>query len=118
MPHSRQSTYISLSISVTLLFVLATYKAGVLAGIIFIAAGILGYLNIFGAFRAALALVKGRKISKLTATVAALAAVGTWVLCYSGYWAPVALCTGSWLVIDGIALRFQGAPVGASAGGP
>jgi len=118
MKLSRRPRSLSVVVGLTLLFLLVTYRAGPLVAAIFLASGVLGYLNVFAALRAGLAVLKRRKLTKSTIALIVIAAAGSAVLCYFGYWAPLAMCTGSFLVIDGIALRFQGAPVGASLGEP
>ena len=118
MDRSRRSAYLSVGTGLILLFALVTYRAGSIVAAAFLACGVLGYLNAFAVFRAALAVLTHRGLSKLTVALVAIAIAGSVLICYFGYWAPLAMSTGAFLVIDGLALRFKGAPAGASAGEP
>ena len=114
MYRSRRSAFLSIGSGLALLFLLVSYRSGPFVAALFLASGILGYLNVFAALRAGLKVLKRRTITRLTIILALLAAAGSAALCYFGYWAPLAICTGSFLVIDAIALRFQGPPMGSS----
>ena len=80
--------------------------------------GFLGYLNAFAAFRTALAVLGRRQVSRRTVAVVALATTGSVALGWFGYWAPLAICTLSFIFIDAVVLRFAGPPVGTLAGAP
>ena len=118
MYRSRRSAFLSFGAGLTLLFLLVSYRAGPFVATLFLVSGVLGYLNVFAALRAGLAVLKRRTVTRTTIILVLAAAAGSAALCYFGYWAPLALCTGSFLIIDGIALRFQGPPMGASVGEP
>jgi hypothetical protein len=114
----RQSSLLIYSVYVALLFLLVAYTSGLSVAAVFVTAGVVGYLNAFAGFRAVLSLLQRHRLANATIALAAVGVVGSIALCTAGYWAPLAICTGSFLVIDAVALRFRGQPVGASTGEP
>ncbi len=114
----RKSQLLTYLAYLVLLFLLVAYKAGPSLAAIFVAAGVLGYLNVFAVLHAALSVFRGHPLTRPTILLVAVGVVGSVVLFAAGYWPPLAICTGSFLVIDGVALRFRGQPVGASPGEP
>jgi len=115
--HAYKSQLITLG-HVTLLFAVVAVFRGVFVAVIFVLAGLLGYLNAFAGFRSFLAVIRGRHVSRATTALVALAAFGSVAFAWLGYWPALAICTLSFLVIDAVALRFSGPPIGTLSGAP
>jgi hypothetical protein len=103
---------------VVLLFALVAAFHGFKVAALLTLSGLLGYLNAFAAFRAVLAVLGRRHVSRRTVALGALATTGSVALGWFGYWAALAICTLSFIFIDAVVLRFAGPPVGTVAGAP
>ena len=118
MQRSRRSQILSTAAGVALLFVLVAYRSGAWVATLFVVSGLLGYFNTFAALPTFAAVISRHNVKTPTALLSLASITGSAILCYLGYWAPVVLCTGSFLVIWGVVSLFSGPSSGTTTGEP
>ena len=99
MYRSRRAAFLSTSAGLALLFGLITYSSSPLVASVVLASGLAGYFNVFVVIPALVSLTQRQSISWPTAAWAIASATVSAVLCYTGYWVVLALCTAAFLVI-------------------
>jgi hypothetical protein len=108
----QQLMWLKTTFGLTLIFAIAAYRYDLRTALAFVSSCLAGWLNVFGALHAFLALVRHQPVSVGTSVAVGIALILSVALAFFGYWLLLALTTSCVLLIDAAVLRFAGPPIG------